>query len=149
MVEVNGNISRDGTSQSASSTDVYSKRGSNKNKICFAASPMKQVSTIMYRVVFTVLLLSAAKDHLIYGFRFVDTLKIKTEAQCLQKALPGSTGFCDSINEYLVFVPTVQHVSQRLLLIFCAIREDLEFFTRDTTQANVQSETSSQRLIYV
>ena len=49
----------------------------------------------------------------------------------------------------MTHAPTVQRSSQRLLLYICSMDSDLQFFARDISQDHVQSETRTQRAIFV
>lgn len=115
----------------------------------FLHSAMKEFSGLTDREVFTPVPLFAVKDHKIYGSLFVDTLENEGKPSAYKKSCLAAQGFNNSAHGFLTYAPTFQRVSKRLYLNFFAMREDLKFFTRDVTQAYVQSKTSTQRAIYV
>lgn len=85
----------------------------------------------------------------IFGSRFVDTLKGEGTDKAFEKSRLVIQAYNDAGKlEVLTQSPTIQRVSQRLILILAAIFPELLVLLRDISQAYTQSETLLQRLFY-
>ena len=85
----------------------------------------------------------------IFGSRFVDTLKGEGTDKAFEKSRLVIQAFNDTGKlEVLTQSPTIQRVSQRLILILAAIFPELLVLLRDISQAYTQSATLLQRLFY-
>lgn len=115
----------------------------------FDDSRIAEFNGLMNRGVFKVVHELEAKGNRIYGSRFVDTIKNEGKPEAFAKSRLVVQAFNDKDHGLLTYAPTVQRMSQRLLLCLCAMDDQLQFFTRDVSQAYVQAETSTQRQIFV
>lgn len=115
----------------------------------FSASRNIEFNGLIERGVFTLVPESMANGLRIYGSRFVDQVKNEGKPSAYNKSRLVVQAYGDHNHGLLTHAPTVQRVSQRLLLIICAMDNNLTLFTRDISQAYVQSETRTQRPIFV
>lgn len=90
-----------------------------------------------------------AAVHRVYGSHFVDLIKNGGKPNAFEKSRLVVQALNDSDHGLLTHVPAVQRSSLCPLLSLCAIDPNLSFFTRDISQAYVQSETAVQRRNYV
>lgn len=146
-----------GQSNLAPSSNMYRGRSaslpaintSNMVDSRFAQSRMAEFNSLMNRGVFSIVPTTETGTSRVYGSRFVDTIKFAGKPQAHEKSRLVVQAYNDNNHGLLTHAPTVQRLSQRLLLCLCAIESSLTFFTRDVSQAYVQAETSTQRAIFV
>lgn len=115
----------------------------------FYDSRMNEVNNLLDRGVFEYCSESDATGYRIFGSRFVDTVKYEGTADAFEKSRLVVQAYKDKKHGLLTYSPTVQRASQRLLLCCCAIDQSFTFFTRDVSQAYVQSTTPVQRPIFI
>lgn len=85
----------------------------------------------------------------IFGSRFIDQLK-KIEDGRIKKSRLVAQNYSDAkATEISTKAPTIQRSSQRLLLSIAASLKNTRPFTRDVTQAYLQSETNLERDVYI
>lgn len=70
----------------------------------------------MERGVFCIVPRSKAKGYRIYGARFVDEIKNIGAADAFEKSRFVVQAFSDDANSYMTYAPTVQRISQPILL---------------------------------
>lgn len=104
---------------------------------------------LLERKVFALVSASEAKRIRVSGSKFVDTIQHEEKPEAFERSHSVVQACNDNQHGFLTHKPTVQHVPQRLLPTICAIDPELSIFTRDVSQAFVQSETATQRPIYV
>lgn len=85
----------------------------------------------------------------VYGSRLVDQIKYAGKPSACAKSQLVVQAYKDHDDGHLTHAPTVQSASKRLLLTIFEMESDLSFFTRDISQAYVQSETKTQRSFFV
>lgn len=122
----------------------------NKPQPNFASSRQKELDGLILRGVFEFVDIRAIPPGVrIFKSRFVDTLKLAGTPQAFEKSRLVIQGYNDSAkSEVLTQSPTIQRSSQRLLFPIALIK-GLDFYTRDITQAYIQSKTSLSRNIFV
>lgn len=123
------------------STFPCTAQSSTKSQDLFTTSRMAEFNALTERSVFTLVPSSAAKGLRIYRSRFVHHIKHEGMPHGFEKSRLVVRAYNDSNHGLLTHAPTVQRVSQRLLLAFCRMHEALKLFTHDVSQAYIQSET--------
>ncbi|KAI0991789.1 hypothetical protein K3495_g16398, partial [Podosphaera aphanis] len=116
----------------------------------FATSRQKELNGLLLRGVFEFVDVNTVPPNTrIFKSRFVDTVKLAGTPQAFEKSRLVVQGYNDADkSKVLTQSPTIQRSSQRLLLSI-AVTRDLSIFTRDITQAYIQSTTSLARNIFV
>lgn len=94
----------------------------------FQISRTIEFNGLVERGVFRPVPESDAKGFRIYGSRFVDTVKNEGKPSAYKKSRFVVQAYNDSSHGLLTHAPTVQRVSQRLLLSICAMDSELSFF---------------------
>lgn len=122
----------------------------NKPQPSFASSRQKELDGLILRGVFEFVDIRAIPPGVrIFKSRFVDTLKLAGTPQAFEKSRLVIQGYNDSAkSEVLTQSPTIQRSSQRLLFPIALIK-GLDFYTRDITQAYIQSKTSLSQNTFV
>ncbi|POS82075.1 hypothetical protein EPUL_006366, partial [Erysiphe pulchra] len=122
----------------------------NKLQPNFAYSRQKELDGLILRGVFEFVDIQAVPPGVrIFKSRFVDILKLAGTPQAFEKSRLVIQGYNDSEkSKVLTQSPTIQRSSQRLLFPIGLIK-GLNFYTRDITQAYIQSKTSLPRDIFV
>lgn len=92
---------------------------------------------------------TGAKGLRVYRSRFDDRIKHEGKPEAFQKSRLLDQAYIDNDHGFLTHTPTVQRVSQLLLLSLCAIDNRFTFITRDVSQAYVQLETMTRHKFYV
>lgn len=91
-----------------------------------------------------------AEGHTVFKARFVDEIRHVGTPQAKFKSQFIVHAFQDDAQGLLTYAPTVQRLSQRIILHVAA--EDLEnliIFLRDTVQAYTQATATLRRIIYI
>ena len=115
----------------------------------FAQSRTVVFNGLVERGVFTLVPASDSEGHRIYGARFCDQVKNEGKPTAYEKSRLVVQAYNDNNHGLLTHAPTVHRSSESLLLALCSMVSDLQFFTQDISQAYVQSETRTQRAIFV
>ena len=118
----------------------------------FIESRQKEISGLLEKGVFEVVLASdVPKGVRIFNSRFVDEMKNIGTAAAFEKSRLVVQAYNDEGKSMvLTQAPTIQRMSQRLILALAAIMIDsCNLYVRDITQAYVQSTTSLNRKFYV
>ena len=108
-----------------------------------------ELQGLLDRGVFVPVHISEAKGHRIFGGRFVDEIKNVDTQNEKKKSRFVVQAFQDKKHGRMTHSPTVQRSSQRLLLCLAAMTPELQFFTRDISQAYTQSDTRMKRPVFV
>jgi Reverse transcriptase (RNA-dependent DNA polymerase) len=117
----------------------------------FRASRQKEITGLLEKGVFSVVpLIDVPKGVRLFNSRFVDEVKNPETEEAYEKSRLVVQAYND-IEKELVLTqsPTIQRVSQRLILCIAAMEPKLGLFLRDITQAYVQSNTTLNREFYV
>lgn len=122
---------------------------STTDDIRFATSRAVELNSLVEQGVFSIVPSAHANGHRLFGAHFVDLFKKERTAHAFEKSRLVIQAFNDKQHGMLTHALTVQRPSMRLLLCLCAMDDDLECFTRDVSQAYMQSGTTVQRTIFV
>ena len=116
----------------------------------FTESRRKEISGLLEKGVFEIVAISEVpKDARICGSRFVDEVKNIGTATAFEKSRLVAQAYNDDGKDMvLTQAPTIQRMSQRLILTLCVIT-GYNLFLRDIAQAYVQSTTSLNREFYL
>lgn len=117
----------------------------------FTESRQKEINGLMEKGVFRVVPISQVpRNTRIFNSRFVDKVKNIGTAAVYEKSRLVVQAYNDHEKEtILTQAPTIQRMSQRLILALAAIHPHLNLFLRDITQAYVQSATALNREFFV
>lgn len=117
----------------------------------FTESRQKEINGLMEKGVFQVIPISQVpRNTRIFNSRFVDEVKNIGTAAAYEKSRLVVQAYNDHEKEtILTQAPTIQRMSQRLILALAAIHPHLNLFLRDITQAYVQSTTALNREFFV
>lgn len=110
---------------------------------------MAEFKGLINRKVISFVPIMDAEGHHIYGPRFVDTIKHEGNPNAFEKSRLVVQAYKDTVHGLLTYAPSVQGVFQYLVFDMCAMNSDLELFARGVSRDYVQSETSSQRVVFV
>ncbi len=116
----------------------------------FQASRQKEISGLMEKGVFNFVKRGEVPEGTrIFGSRFVDDIKNKGTDKAFEKSRLVIQAFNDHGKDLvLTESPTIQRVSQRLILCLAATCTNLKIYLRDISQAYVQSTTVLNRDFY-
>lgn len=84
-----------------------------------------------------------------FGSRFIDSLKSVKEGQRKKSRLIAQNYKDENSRGIYTRAPTVQRLTQLLLLSLAASMPDMNTFRRDVTEAYVQSETKFALPVYI
>lgn len=123
----------------------------SESKDTFEASRQKELRGLLELDVFeAVPAASIPEGTRIFGSRFVDEIKMPGTPKAYPKSRLVVQAFKDSGKEQvLTQSPTLQRVSQRILLSFSVSLKNHNLYLRDITQAYVQSRTHLIRDFYI
>ena len=108
-----------------------------------------EIQGLLARGTFVIVPSADAVGHRVYGGRFVDEVKNAGTLQAYEKSRFVVQAYNDRDHGLLTHAPTVHRASQRLCVALCAQDPSFRLFSRDVSQAYLQSETTIQRPIYV
>jgi hypothetical protein len=130
-------------------TTVYLQSDNNTTR--FSASRQKEVNGLLEKGVFKVIhLLDVPQGVRLFNSRFVDTIKNEGTEKAFEKSRLVVQAYNDAEKDLILTQsPTIQRVSQRLILCIAAIKQNTKLYLRDISQAYVQSTTSLNREFYV
>jgi hypothetical protein len=115
----------------------------------FTESRLAEVLGLLEKGVFEVAT-TVPEGTRIFNSRFVDEVKNKGTDKALNKSRLVVQAYHDEEKHtVLTQSPTIQRVSQRLILCLAAILDETELYLRDISQAYVQSTTTLNRDFYV
>lgn len=89
------------------------------------------------------------EGHSIFGSRFINELKCVGEALIKKSRLIAQNYADDGAISNASSAPTVQKLSQRVLISIAAAFPELRTFVRDITQAYLQARTQVERLLFI
>lgn len=117
----------------------------------FSASRQKELAGLLEKGVFEIIKLADVPQGIrIFNSRFVDEIKNKGTDKAFEKSRLVVQAYNDLEKELvLTQSPTIQRVSQRLILCIAAILPHIRLFLRDISQAYVQSTTTLNREFYI
>ena len=117
----------------------------------FVESRQKEMNGLLEKGVFEVVSISEVPKNIrIFNSRFVDEIKNIGTANAFEKSRLVVQAYNDHDKmSILTQSPTIQRMSQRLILALSAINPQLSLYLRDITQAYVQSSTSLNRQFYI
>ena len=117
----------------------------------FVESRQKEINGLLEKGVFEVVSISEVPKNIrIFNSRFVDEIKNIGTANAFEKSRLVVQAYNDHDKmSILTQSPTIQRMSQRLILALSAINPQLGLYLRDITQAYVQSSTSLNRQFYI
>ncbi|KAI0995357.1 hypothetical protein K3495_g12825 [Podosphaera aphanis] len=135
---------------STSPTDSPHFIKSRNDKIDFTESRKLEIQGLIEKGVFKIAHITEARNHRIFGSRFVDTIKNEGTVKAYKKSRMVVQGYNDDGKKtILTQAPTIQRISQRFILCLAAIHPNLNILLRYITQAYVQSVTNLSRKIFV
>jgi hypothetical protein len=117
----------------------------------FTASRQAEINGLLEKGVFEIApITDVPAGARIFGARFVDEVKNKGTGKAFEKSRLVVQAYADDEKQLvLTQSPTIQRVSQRLLLCLAAMELDTKLYLRDISQAYVQSTTTLNRNFYV
>ena len=117
----------------------------------FVESRQKEMNGLIEKGVFEVVSISEVPKNIkIFNSRFVDEIQNIGAANAFEKSRLVVQAYNDHDKmSILTQSPTIQRMSQRLILALSAINPQLGLYLRDITQAYVQSSTSINREFYI
>lgn len=117
----------------------------------FLESRRKEINGLLEKGTFEVVPISEIPPGIrVFNSRFVDEIKNIGTAAAFEKSRLVVQAYNDHDKErILTQAPTIQRMSQRLILALSAIKSQLGLYLRDISQAYVQSTTSLNRQFYV
>src|SRR5271155_1799902 len=119
----------------------------------FRTSRQKELTGLLEKGVFEVVKLADVPDGIrLFNSRFVDEIKNPGTDLAFEKSRLVVQAYNDAEKKLvLTQSPTIQRVSQRLILCIAAmkLRDDMHLYLRDISQAYVQSATNLNREFYV
>lgn len=115
----------------------------------FQDARRKEIQGLLDQGVFAIVPATMAKGNRIYGSRFVDEIKNAGLTSAYAKSRLVVQAFEDKDHGLMTYAPTTQRASQRLLIALTAMNPDLKIFTRDISQAYLQSATRIERAIFL
>ena len=117
----------------------------------FVESKRKEINGLLEKITFEVVSISEVpKDTRIFSSRFVDKIKNAGMTTVLEKSRLVLQAYNnDGKDMILIHAPTIQRMSQRLILALSAMNPQLDLYLRDISQAYVQSITSLNRQFYI
>jgi hypothetical protein len=117
----------------------------------FSASRQKELAGLLEKGVFEITKLTDVPQGVrLFNSRFVDEIKNLGTDKAFEKSRLVVQAYNDQEKELvLTQSPTIQRVSQRLILCIAATKPDIRLFLRDISQAYVQSATNLNREFYV
>lgn len=107
-----------------------------------------EFNSLIERGMFTMVPDVESSDHRIYGARFFETIRKEGKAYAFGKSRLVIKAFKDKKHRMLTYGSTVQRSLMRLPLCLCAMDTNFVFFSRDVSQAYVQSETFVRHPIF-
>ena len=137
------------TSTPNGSLEVFLRDVIRDDPARFREARDKEIKGLLARGTFTVVPASDAAGQRIYGGRFVDEVKEAGTPHAYEKSRFVVQGFNDRDHGLLTHAPTVHRASQRICLALCAQDPSFRLFSRDISQAYLQSKTAIQRDIFV
>ena len=117
----------------------------------FMESRHKEINGLLEKGVFEVVSISKVPQGIrIFNSRFVDEIKNIGTAAAFEKSRLVVQAYNDYDKEMILTqAPTIQRMSQRLILALSAINPQYGLYLRDISQAYVQSTTSLNRQFYI
>jgi hypothetical protein len=117
----------------------------------FTASRQKELDGLIQRGVFEFITVDQVPTHAcLFNSRFVDNIKLAGTPNAYKKSRLVVQAYNDSSKKtVLTQSPTIQRVSQRLILCLAVSIKGLDIYLRDISQAYTQSHTSLTREFYV
>jgi hypothetical protein len=117
----------------------------------FSASRQKELAGLLEKGVFEITKLADVPQGVrLFNSRFVDEIKNLGTDKAFEKSRLVVQAYNDKEKELvLTQSPTIQRVSQRLILCIAAMKPDIRLYLRDISQAYVQSATDLNREFYV
>jgi hypothetical protein len=131
-------------------TTVHLSQGNANTQ--FAASRQKELTGLLEKGVFEITKLAdVPQGARLFNSRFVDKIKNKGTDKAYEKSRLVIQAYNDKEKELvLTQSPTIQRVSQRLILCIAAMKHpEAQLYLRDISQAYVQSTTNLNREFYV
>jgi hypothetical protein len=121
------------------------------NATQFSASRQKELTGLLEKGVFEVVKLVDVPDGIrLFNSRFVDEIKNPRTDLAFEKSRLVVQAYNDEEKKLvLTQSPTIQRVSQRLILCIATMKPDIRLYLRDISQAYVQSTTNLNREFYV
>jgi hypothetical protein len=115
----------------------------------YAGSRQSEICGLIEKGVFEVAH-DVPKDIRIFNARFVDEIKNKGTEKAYEKSRLVVQAYNDNGKRaVLTQSPTIQRVSQRIILSIAAMGGDVQLYLRDISQAYVQSTTDQCRLTHL
>lgn len=123
----------------------------NEAPIQFASSRQKELSGLLGNGVFDIVkIVDIPPGIRIFNSRFVDEVKNAGTSDAFEKSRLVVQAYKDGEKDtVLTQSPTIQRVSQRLVLALVAMLPDMKLYLRDITQAYTQSKTCLNREFYI
>ena len=117
----------------------------------FSTSRQKELAGLLEKGVFEITKLADVPQGVrLFNSRFVDEIKNPGTDKAFEKSRLVVQAYNDQEKELvLTQSPTIQRVSQRLILCIAAMKPDIRLYLRDISQAYVQSTTNLNREFYV
>ena len=117
----------------------------------FVHSRKKELDGLIGQQVFQVVdITDVPKGERLFGSRFVDDIKRNTEGIPYEKLrLVVQAHHDQGKKDVLTQSPTIQRVSQRLILCLAMVFDNRDLYLRDISQAYVQSSTNLARRFYI
>jgi Reverse transcriptase (RNA-dependent DNA polymerase) len=127
-------------------TDIFTAKDD-----LYEASRQKEIDGLLQKGVFDIINHDSVPPGIrIFGSRFVDEIKQANTPQAFAKSRLVVQAYRDEgKQQVLTQSPTIQRVSQRLMLCLSVSLPDHQLHLRDITQAYVQSETNLIREFYI
>ena len=138
----------------ADSTDLNTQKlaesAANFNLFSYTTSRQKEISELLKKKIFK--FINHAEvffDARIFNFRFVNEMKNADTEKAYEKSRLMIQAYNDQIKGLvLTQSPTIQRISQRLIICFVSIFSG-KLYLRNVTQAYVQSNTALNRNFYI
>jgi hypothetical protein len=131
--------------------DPLSNQFENPPTPTFAESRRKEINGLLEKRVFELITFDAVPRHVrIFNSRFVDEIKHPGTADAYEKSRLVIQAYNDQ-DKTLVLTqsPTIQRMSQRIILALTASIPHCHLYLRDITQAYVQSNTPLNRKFFI
>ena len=121
------------------------------SKPSFEASRQKEINGLLEKGVFKVYNIKDIPPGVrLFNSRFVDDIKHQGTPNAYEKSRLVVQAYNDHEKELILTQsPTIQRVSQRLILCLASMLPDMDLYLRDISQAYVQSTTELNRPFYV
>jgi hypothetical protein len=114
-------------------------------------SRRKEINGLLEKRVFELTTIDAVpKDVRIFNSRFVDEIKYPDTSDAYEKSRLVIQAYNDHDKTLMLTQsPTIQRMSQRIILALTAFIPDCHLYLRDITQAYVQSKTPLNRQFFI